>query len=195
MWTYTEPDSYTVGGELYHYGVKGMKWKDHKYIRMDSGEYIYNYMNKNLSSVYRPTVTKTSNPKTTTAKKATAKVAKASGAAFRKKMWGMLNETTSSSKAKGSGGSGGGGKGKGSGGKGKSKKGSKKKKKSGKKSSTPIKETPTTPNYKMTENGLVEVKMKPEETPKTSKKKKKSKKNSKGKRSKGASYISKMLSK
>lgn len=27
--------------ELYHYGVKGMKWKNHKYVRLVNGEYVY----------------------------------------------------------------------------------------------------------------------------------------------------------
>ena len=30
MWKYNQNDSYIVGDELYHYGVKGMKWKHHK---------------------------------------------------------------------------------------------------------------------------------------------------------------------
>lgn len=31
--------------ELYHYGVKGMKWKDHKYKLVKNGNYIYDTYN------------------------------------------------------------------------------------------------------------------------------------------------------
>ena len=27
--------------ELYHYGVKGMKWKNHKYQKLENGRYVY----------------------------------------------------------------------------------------------------------------------------------------------------------
>lgn len=138
MWTYKENDEYSVGNELYHFGVKGMKWKNHRYARE-----IYDRINKNLVSLYDPqeqnaqeTTPQQSN-KATTAKKPQSVNQKKS---FGKKAIEKLLSDGGSEKGKGSGGGGGsgkgkgsgGGKGKGSGGKGK-KKGSKKKKSSGKK--------------------------------------------------------------
>ena len=35
--------------ELYHYGVKGMKWKDHKYKAVKNGQYIYDVAKYNLT--------------------------------------------------------------------------------------------------------------------------------------------------
>lgn len=32
------PDQYRNGGELYHYGVKGMKWKHHKGLQIEAQE-------------------------------------------------------------------------------------------------------------------------------------------------------------
>ena len=49
MWTYRKNNVYSVGGELYHFGVKGMKWKNHRYARD-----IYDRINKNLISLYDP---------------------------------------------------------------------------------------------------------------------------------------------
>lgn len=37
-----------MNNELYHYGVKGMKWKDHKYKAIKNGEYIYDIAKYNL---------------------------------------------------------------------------------------------------------------------------------------------------
>ena len=126
MWTYKENDAYSVGNELYHFGIKGMKWKNHRYARE-----IYDRINKNLVSLYDPqeqntqeTTPQQSN-KATTAKKPQSVNQKKS---FGKKAIEKLLSDGGSGKGKGSGG----GKGKGSGGKGK-KKGSKKKKSSGKK--------------------------------------------------------------
>ena len=140
MWTYKENDAYSVGNELYHFGVKGMKWKNHRYARE-----IYDRINKNLVSLYDPqeqntqeTTPQQSNKATTAKKPQSVNQKKSFGKKAIEKLLSGGGSGKSSGKGKGSGGggkgkgSGGGGKGKGSGGKSK-KKGSKKKKSSGKK--------------------------------------------------------------
>ena len=39
---------HTTGGEIYHYGVKGMKWKEHKGGGILGG--YYEFINRHLSS-------------------------------------------------------------------------------------------------------------------------------------------------
>lgn len=138
MWTYKENDAYSVGNELYHFGVKGMKWKNHRYARE-----IYDRINKNLVSLYDPQEQNTQETTPQQSNKATT--AKKPKSVNQKKFFGKkaiekLLSGGGSGKGKGSGGggkgkgSGGGRKGKGSGGGGKGKKkGSRKKKSSGKK--------------------------------------------------------------
>lgn len=38
-----------MSNELYHYGVKGMKWKDHKYTSVKGGKYIYDIARYNIT--------------------------------------------------------------------------------------------------------------------------------------------------
>lgn len=52
--------AYVVSDELMHYGVKGMKWKDHLYKTYKNGEYIYNQLTatpiqKQRQAKYHPT--------------------------------------------------------------------------------------------------------------------------------------------
>lgn len=133
MWTYKENDAYSVGNELYHFGVKGMKWKNHRYARE-----IYDRINKNLVSLYDPqeqntqeTTPQQSNKATTAKKPQSVNQKKSFGKkAIEKLLSGGGSEKGSGKSSGKSSGKGGGGKGKGSGGGKGKKKGSKKKKKS-----------------------------------------------------------------
>lgn len=134
MWTYKENDAYSVGNELYHFGVKGMKWKNHRYARE-----IYDRINKNLVSLYDPqeqntqeTTPQQSNKATTAKKPQSVNQKKSFGKKAIEKLLGGEGSEKGSGKSSGKGSGGGGGKRKGSGGKsGKGKKkGTKKKKKS-----------------------------------------------------------------
>lgn len=134
MWTYRKNNVYSVGCELYHFGVKGMKWKNHRYARD-----IYDRINKNLISLYDPQEQKTqettqqqSNKITSAKKPKTDKEKKSKGKKAIEKLLGGEGSEKGSGKSSGKGSGGGGGKRKGSGGKsGKGKKkGTKKKKKS-----------------------------------------------------------------
>lgn len=124
MWSYNHNETYRIDGELYHYGIKGMKWKNHKYIRLASGEYVYDQLNKNLDSLYKPVTQSNIVAKTAVKTKPKTK-AKLGSSYTRKYLRSLLSkETSENSKKSGKGSGGGSGGKKGSGGGSGGKKGS-----------------------------------------------------------------------